>query len=93
MSSESATKRNRRAPGELWFAAAKAMAAMASNGQRTDLDTLATVIAHSQIVVARILLARPATRRLPAGFEAADIAILDWIASEGRRASRRYLPI
>jgi hypothetical protein len=62
------------------------MAAMASNGQRPDLDTLAAVIAHSQIVVARSL-ARPAAR-LPAGFEAVDIAILDWIASEGRRAGR-----
>jgi hypothetical protein len=83
----------------LWFAEAeaeaeaKAMAAMASNGQWPDLDTLAAVIAHSQIVVARALSARPAARRLPAGFEAVDIAILDWIASEGRRASRRYLPI
>ena len=70
-----------------------AMVAMAINGQHADLDTLTTVIAHSQIVVARILLARSAARRLPAGFEAADIAILDWIASEGRRAGRRYLPI
>jgi hypothetical protein len=69
------------------------MVAMASNGQHADLDMLTAVIAHSQIVVARALLARPATRRLPAGFEAADIAILDWIASEGRRAGRGYLPI
>jgi hypothetical protein len=66
------------------------MAAMASNEQRPDLDTLAAVIAHSQIVVARSL-ARPAARRLPAGFEAVDIAILDWIASEGRRAGRHLV--
>jgi hypothetical protein len=93
LSLESATKRNQRVPDGLWFAEAKAMAAMASDGQRPDLDTLAAVIAHSQIVVARASLARPAARRLPAGFEAVDIAILDWIASKGRRASRRYLPI
>ena len=29
----------------------------------------------------------------PAGFEAADIAILDWIAAEGRRVERSYLPL
>ena len=44
----------------------------------------AAVIAHSQIVVAS-----PATGpRLPTGFGAVDIAILRWIASEGRRAGR-----
>ena len=50
-----------------------------------DLDTLAAVIAHSQIVVAE-----PAWdfRRLPAGFDGVDVAILEWIAAEGRRASR-----
>ena len=50
--------------------------------QFTVLETLAVVIARSQIVVAH----RPARRRLPAGFDAADIAILDWIAAEGQRA-------
>jgi hypothetical protein len=48
-----------------------------------DLDTLAAVIARSQIVVA----AMPADiRRFPAGFDSVDIAILEWIAAEGSRA-------
>jgi hypothetical protein len=60
---------------------------MAITEQGTDLETLTAVIAHSQIVVAAAL-ARTARRRLPAGFEAADVAILDWIASEGRSPAR-----
>jgi hypothetical protein len=52
---------------------------------RPDLDTLAAVIAHSQIVVAA------PGRRLPAGFDEVDIAILDWIIAEGRRASCSYV--
>ncbi len=49
------------------------------------LETLAEVIAHSQIMLK--MPAGPATR-LPAGFDAADIAILDWIVAEGRRVGR-----
>ena len=30
---------------------------------------------------------------LPAGFDYGDIAVLDWIATEGRRLGRRLLPI
>lgn len=46
-----------------------------------DLKTLAAVIARSPIVVAH-----PRKRqRLPAGFDETDIAILEWIAAEGRR--------
>jgi hypothetical protein len=30
---------------------------------------------------------------LPAGFDYADIAVLDWIAAEDRRLRRRLLPI
>jgi hypothetical protein len=52
---------------------------------RPDLETLAAVIAHSQIVVAAPV------RRLPAGFDAVDIAILDWIVAETRYAN--YLPM
>lgn len=51
----------------------------------TDVDTLAAVIAHSQIVVAA------PRRRLPAGFDEVDIAILDWIVAETRYAG--YLPM
>ena len=52
-----------------------------------DVETLAAVIAHSQIVVAE-----PA-RRFLAGFDEADIAILDWIIAESRHLSRSYLPM
>lgn len=54
---------------------------------RPDLETLAAVIAHSQIVVVR-----PVTRtaRLPTGFDEFDLAILDWIAAEGRRVGRGF---
>ena len=51
-----------------------------------DVETLAAVIAHSQIVVAE-----PA-RRFLAGLDEVDLAILDWIIAEGRLAGRRYLP-
>ncbi len=52
---------------------------------RPDLETLAAVIAHSQIVVAA------PRKRLPAGFDEADVAILDWIITESRHLSRSYL--
>ena len=58
----------------------------AADPQFPDLETLATVIARSPIVVRRAV----ARRRLPAGFEDLDLAILDWIAAEGARA-RRFL--
>jgi hypothetical protein len=57
---------------------------------RPDLETLAAVIAHSQIVVAAPIVGRAS--RLPENYDDVDIAILDWIATEGRRAGRRYLP-
>ena len=52
---------------------------------RPDLDTLAAVIAHSQIVVAA-----PGAQ-FPVGFDEVDIAILDWIIAETRYAG--YLPM
>ena len=52
---------------------------------RPDLETLAAVIAHSQIVVAAPV------KRLPAGFDEADVAVLDWIITESRHLSRSYL--
>lgn len=51
-----------------------------------NLAMLVAAIAGSQIVVRQP--AKPA-RPLPAGFEEVDIAILEWIAAEGRRAGRR----
>ena len=55
---------------------------------RPTLETLATAIAHSPIVVVRP--AHPAAR-LPAGFEAVDAAVLEWIAAEGRRLGRGFV--
>jgi hypothetical protein len=52
---------------------------------RPDVATLAVVIARSQIIVAQ------ASERLPAGYDDVDVAILEWIAAEGRRAARSYL--
>jgi hypothetical protein len=52
-----------------------------------DLATLAAVIARSQIVTAA---ARAKVRPLPAGFDDTDIAILEWIAAEGRRAGSQF---
>ena len=49
------------------------------------IQTLAAVIAHSQIVVTQPHSPMPA---LPAGFEDLDTAVLDWIAVEGRRPDR-----
>ena len=52
----------------------------------SELATLRAAIAHSQIYAP--LAPAPSTRRLPPGFDAADLAILEWIAAEGRRAGR-----
>ena len=54
---------------------------------RPDVATLAAVIAHSQIVVAA------PGRRLPAGFDEVDIAVLDWIIAESRHLSRICAPM
>ena len=53
-----------------------------------NVETLAAVIAHSQIVVEQQRRAAP---RLPAGFDDVDLAVLDWIAAEGRRLGRGLL--
>jgi hypothetical protein len=57
-----------------------------ASDQRPDLGTLAAVIARSPIIVERAT----AHCRLPAGFEAVDVAILGWIAAEARRLNQRY---
>jgi hypothetical protein len=64
--------------------------------QRPDIETLALAIAHSPIVVARLLPRAPLRQagretmraQLPAGFDDADLAILRWIAEEARRTGR-----
>jgi hypothetical protein len=62
---------------------------MATRTDQPDLETLAAVIARSPIVIADPAL-RPV--RLPARFDEVDLAILDWIAAEGRRIGRAQLP-
>jgi hypothetical protein len=69
---------------------------LALDRQHADLETLTAVIAHSEIFVAQIAarlrfawLAQ--SRPVPAGFDETDIAVLDWIAAEGRRAGRSFV--
>ena len=52
-----------------------------------DVSMLSELIAHSQIIVS---LLAPTAQRLPADFGEVDIAILEWIAAEGRRLARHY---
>ncbi len=65
---------------------------MLATQQRPDVETLAAVIARSQIVVVRAL-PLPIVRSLPENFDETDLAILEWIAAEGRRASRAFVPV
>jgi hypothetical protein len=60
---------------------------MKPSSDYSTIEALAAVIAHSQIVVAQ---PRPMPS-LPAGFDDSDIAVLDWIAAEGRRLGRSIL--
>jgi hypothetical protein len=49
------------------------------------VSTLVSAIAQSQLLAYGIQRARrPAAKRFPFGFEAVDVAILDWIASASR---------
>ena len=47
-----------------------------------DIATITSVIERSDIVVSA------AAERLPAAYEQVDVAILRWIAAEGRRGRR-----
>ena len=60
---------------------------MKPSSDYSTIEALAAVIAHSQIVVPQ---PRP-TPSLPAGFDDSDIAVLDWIAAEGRRLGHGIL--
>jgi hypothetical protein len=62
---------------------------MATIEQRPEIETLVATIARSPIVVAQA----PARRGLPDGFEDVDVAMLDWIAAEGRRVGRSLIRI
>ena len=59
---------------------------MKPSSDYSTIEALAAVIAHSQIVVAQPQRPMPS---LPA--DDSDIAVLDWIAAEGRRLGRSIL--
>jgi hypothetical protein len=56
---------------------------IANSRARFDHSTLADVIAQSQIACT---WSTAVAQSLPDGFDEVDIAILEWIAAEGRRA-------
>jgi hypothetical protein len=59
---------------------------------RVGVATLVAVISASPIVVAGDSTVTITSQRdVPAGFDVVDVAILDWIAAEGRRVGRRML--
>jgi hypothetical protein len=58
----------------------------------SDVATLAAVIARSPIVVRRPV-SGGRSRDLPVGFEDVDLAVLEWIAAEARRAGRGLVPM
>jgi hypothetical protein len=65
--------------------------------RRVHLGLIAKLIEHSPIAAAGFL-PRAAVRRrhspdLPAGYEAVDVFILDWLAAEALRGRRTYLPL
>jgi hypothetical protein len=73
------------------------MKPMPPNDDRPDVETLAAVIAQSQIWVAAPVKALPvkalSVKVLPSGYDEVDVAILDWIVAEGRRAGRGFAPM
>jgi hypothetical protein len=60
------------------------------SGYSPTIASVAAVMAGSQVVVAQPCGALPS---LPAGFNYADIAVLDWIAADARRQARRRPPM
>ncbi len=71
---------------------------MASLARRpVHLGLIARLIGRSPIMTAGLLPNAAARRRalldLPAGYEAVDLSILQWIAAEDLRCRRNYLPL
>ena len=64
---------------------------------RASLASIGGTIERSPIMVAAHvtcpLARRCGLRDLPAGYEPADILVLDWIAAEALRARRNYMPL
>jgi hypothetical protein len=65
--------------------------------RRVHLGLIARLIECSPVVAAGLLPRAAARRRgfidLPAGYEAVDLFILDWLAAEASRNRRAYLPL
>ena len=65
-------------------------------GRRAHLDLIAELIGRSPIMAIGLLPRAAARRRgsldLPAGYEAVDLFILDWLAAEALRSRRNCLP-
>jgi hypothetical protein len=58
----------------------------------SDLGTLVDVVARSPIAFSATAVDRSPIRDhrpLPSGFDEVDVAVLEWIAAEGRRVGRR----
>ena len=75
----------RTAHGHRLMKAREAMMRLLVNLDEPTPETLAAVIARSQIVVQSQIRSAPP---LPPGFDATDVAILDWIVAEGHRLGR-----
>ena len=59
----------------------------------TDLTELVAAIARSAITVAAPFVVRGARRALPPGYDEIDLAVLEWIAAEGRRSASAFPPL
>jgi hypothetical protein len=67
---------------------------MAISSKCADLASIVAVIEHSQIAITGVSVCPARLCRrfdLPAGFEAVDVAVLDWIVVEEFRATRVVL--
>jgi hypothetical protein len=59
---------------------------MAISSKYADLASMTPVIERSQVTIVGVFACSPRLRRrfdLPAGFEAVDVAVLDWIVTGG----------
>jgi hypothetical protein len=64
--------------------------------KRVHLGLIAKLIRRSPIMAAGLSAAaarRGRLRDLPAGYEAVDLFVLDWLAAEALRSRRSYLPL
>jgi hypothetical protein len=65
--------------------------------RRAGLASIVSTIERSPIIVTAHVVGLAARRYelrdLPAGYELADILVLDWIAAEALRARRNYPPL